>query len=60
MLFDACCRSWLIDWWRDYMYLSWRLSVVINVSYFYQFKPTPKYVTSVGILGVGVPTGVSR
>ena len=34
----AVCSSWLIDWWRALMYLEWRLPVVINVSYFYQFK----------------------
>eukprot|EP00300_Choanocystis_sp_HF-7_P033148 c45442_g1_i1.p1 GENE.c45442_g1_i1~~c45442_g1_i1.p1 ORF type:complete len:614 (-),score=138.00 c45442_g1_i1:111-1931(-) len=30
--------SWLIDWWNDWAYFSYRDSVVINVSYYYMFK----------------------
>lgn len=35
-------KGWLIDWWNDLMYLSFRLPIVINVSYFYQFVPDPR------------------
>ena len=31
--------SWLIDWWNSLSYFGFRESVVINVSYFYQFRP---------------------
>lgn len=34
-------RSWLIDWWNSLAYLAFRAPVVINVSYFYQFKDDP-------------------
>ena len=30
--------SWLIDWWNGLSYFGYRDSVVINVSYFYQFQ----------------------
>ena len=30
--------SWLIDWWNELSYFGYRESVVVNVSYFYQFK----------------------
>eukprot|EP01060_Flectonema_neradi_P011441 TRINITY_DN1850_c2_g1_i1.p1 TRINITY_DN1850_c2_g1~~TRINITY_DN1850_c2_g1_i1.p1 ORF type:complete len:646 (+),score=126.77 TRINITY_DN1850_c2_g1_i1:57-1940(+) len=29
--------SWLIDWWNELSYFGYRESVVVNVSYFYQF-----------------------
>lgn len=32
--------SWLVDWWNEHAYLAVRCPVVINVSYFYQFRPT--------------------
>jgi carnitine O-acetyltransferase len=31
--------SWLIDWWNGLSYFGFRETVVINVSYFYQFRP---------------------
>ncbi|KAH9248971.1 hypothetical protein BASA81_013371 [Batrachochytrium salamandrivorans] len=31
-------KSWLIDWWNDYAYMSYRDPVVINVNYFFAFK----------------------
>ncbi|KAI3631538.1 hypothetical protein MIR68_010421 [Amoeboaphelidium protococcarum] len=34
-------KSWLIDWWNDYAYMGYRDSVVLNVSYFFQFKDDP-------------------
>ena len=30
--------SWFIDWWNGLSYFGYRDSVVLNVSYFYQFK----------------------
>ncbi|KAJ3038037.1 Carnitine O-acetyltransferase mitochondrial [Rhizophlyctis rosea] len=30
--------SWLIDWWNDYAYMSYREPTVINVNYFFVFK----------------------
>eukprot|EP00298_Acanthocystis_sp_HF-20_P015064 c21015_g3_i2.p1 GENE.c21015_g3_i2~~c21015_g3_i2.p1 ORF type:complete len:610 (-),score=239.96 c21015_g3_i2:195-2024(-) len=35
--------SWLIDWWNDWAYFGYRDSVVINVSYYYQFKDLPAF-----------------
>lgn len=29
--------SWLIEWWNDRAYMSYRDPIVINVSYFFQF-----------------------
>lgn len=34
-------KSWLIDWWNDYAYMSYRDSVVLNVSYFLHFRDDP-------------------
>ncbi len=36
---DAAARgfSWLVEWWRDLMYLQPRVPLPVNVSYFYQF-----------------------
>lgn len=39
-------RSWFIDWWNDYAYLTYRDSVVINVSYFFHFRDVRLNVTS--------------
>lgn len=30
-------KSWLIEWWNDYAYMSYRDPVVINVNYFFAF-----------------------
>ncbi|KAK5664662.1 Carnitine O-acetyltransferase mitochondrial [Batrachochytrium dendrobatidis] len=35
---QACTTSWLIDWWNDYAYMSYRDPVVLNVNYFFAFK----------------------
>eukprot|EP00842_Homolaphlyctis_polyrhiza_P005351 jgi/Hompol1/5817/HPOL_002125-RA len=32
---EHASRSWLIDWWNDYAYMSYRDPVVINVNYFF-------------------------
>ncbi|KAI8905496.1 acyltransferase ChoActase/COT/CPT [Gorgonomyces haynaldii] len=34
-------NSWLIDWWNDYAYMSYRDPVVINVNYFFAFVDDP-------------------
>ncbi|KAG9313003.1 acyltransferase ChoActase/COT/CPT [Chiua virens] len=35
---------WLEEWWDDLAYLSYRDSVVVNVSYYYGFKPQPAHL----------------
>ena len=35
-------KSWLIEWWNDYAYMSYRDPVVINVSYFFVFADAVK------------------
>ena len=32
---ESSQSSWLIDWWNDYAYMSYRDPVVINVNYFF-------------------------
>ncbi|KZT43438.1 carnitine acetyl transferase [Sistotremastrum suecicum HHB10207 ss-3] len=35
---------WLEEWWDDAAYLSYRDSVVVNVSYYYGFTPHPEHL----------------
>ncbi|KIJ20944.1 hypothetical protein PAXINDRAFT_174316 [Paxillus involutus ATCC 200175] len=37
-------NHWLEEWWDDLAYLSYRDSVVVNVSYYYGFKPQPAHL----------------
>ncbi|OCH85928.1 carnitine acetyl transferase [Obba rivulosa] len=36
--------SWLEEWWDDLAYLTYRDSVLINVSYYYGFRPHPAHL----------------
>ncbi|KIJ65645.1 hypothetical protein HYDPIDRAFT_130991 [Hydnomerulius pinastri MD-312] len=37
-------EHWLEEWWDDLGYLSYRDSVVVNVSYYYGFQPQPAHL----------------
>ncbi|EMD39308.1 hypothetical protein CERSUDRAFT_82043 [Gelatoporia subvermispora B] len=41
---DSQGSSWLEEWWDDLAYLTYRDSVMINVSYYYGFKPHPAHL----------------
>ncbi|CAE6454747.1 unnamed protein product [Rhizoctonia solani] len=41
---DKIGSSWLEEWWDDAAYLTYRDSVVINVSYYYGFTPHPAHL----------------
>ncbi|CAE6398369.1 unnamed protein product [Rhizoctonia solani] len=41
---DKIGSSWLEEWWDDAAYLTYRDSVVVNVSYFYGFTPHPAHL----------------
>ncbi|KAF8603875.1 carnitine acetyl transferase [Ceratobasidium sp. AG-I] len=41
---DKVGSSWLEEWWDDAAYLTYRDSVVVNVSYFYSFTPHPAHL----------------
>ena len=38
-------KSWLIEWWNDWAYFSYRDPVVINVSYFFHFADDTRRMT---------------
>ncbi|KAG8791441.1 Carnitine O-acetyltransferase mitochondrial [Ceratobasidium sp. 428] len=41
---DKIGSSWLEEWWDDAAYLTYRDSVVVNVSYYYGFTPHPSHL----------------
>ncbi|CAE6403608.1 unnamed protein product [Rhizoctonia solani] len=41
---DNIGSSWLEEWWDDAAYLTYRDSVVVNVSYYYGFTPHPPHL----------------
>lgn len=41
-------RNWIAQWWDDLAYMSYRDSVVVNVSYYYGFKRLPQAAPSSG------------
>ncbi|KAF8749158.1 Acyltransferase ChoActase COT CPT [Rhizoctonia solani] len=41
---DKIGSTWLEEWWDDAAYLTYRDSVVINVSYYYGFTPHPAHL----------------